>query len=58
MARGVVYTLTLAFAALFAFLTVWVLLRQGVTIVVVAALVVLALVLFGALGALGRREQR
>jgi len=58
MARGVVYTLTLAFAALFAFLTVWVLLRQGVTIVVVAALVVLALVVFGALGALGRREQR
>ena len=58
MARGVVYVLTLAFAALFAFLTVWVLLREGVTIVVVAALVILALVVFGALGALGRREGR
>ena len=58
MARAAVYALTLAFTALFAFLTVWVLLREGVTIVVVAALVILALVLFGALGALGRREGR
>jgi hypothetical protein len=57
MRRGVVYTLTLAFAALFAFLTVWVLLREGVTIVVVVALVILALVVFGALGALGRKER-
>jgi hypothetical protein len=56
MARGFVYLLTLGFAALFAFLTVWVLMRQGVTVVVVAALVVLALVVLGGLGALGRRE--
>ena len=58
MARAVVYALTLAFAALFAFLTVWVLLREGVTIVVVVALVILAVVAFGALGAAGRREDR
>ncbi len=58
MARAVVYALTLAFAALFAFLTVWVLLREGLTIVVVVALVILAVVVFGALGAAGRREDR
>jgi hypothetical protein len=58
MARAVVYALTLAFAALFAFLTVWVLLREGVTIVVVVALVILTVVVFGALGAAGRREDR
>ena len=58
MARGVVYLLTLAFAAVFAFLTVWVVLRQGVSVVIVVAAVILALVVFGALGALGRREQR
>ena len=58
MARGVVYALTLAFAALFAFLTVWVLLREGVSIVVVAALALLALVVFGALGALGKGDRR
>jgi hypothetical protein len=58
MGRAVVYALTLAFAALFAFLSVWVLLRQGVTVVVVIALVILAVVVFGALGAAGRREER
>jgi FtsH-binding integral membrane protein len=58
MDRGIVYVLTLAFAALLAFLTAWVLLRQGMTIVVVAAALILALVVFGALGALGRRQGR
>ena len=58
MARAVVYALTLAFAALFAFLTVWVLLREGLTIVVVVALVILAVVVFGALGTAGRRADR
>jgi hypothetical protein len=58
MGRGFVYILTLAFVALFAFLTVRVLLRDGVTIVVVAALVILALVVFGALGAIGGRGER
>ncbi len=58
MGRGFVYILTLAFVALFAFLTVRVLLDDGVTIVVIAALVILVLVVFGALGALGGRNER
>jgi hypothetical protein len=57
MRRGVVYMLTLAFTAGFAFLTVWVIMREGVTIVVVAALAVLALVVVGALGAMGRQGE-
>ncbi len=57
MGRGFVYILTLAFTALFAFLTVWVIMREGVTIVVVAALAILALVILGALGAIGRQEE-
>ncbi len=57
MRRGVVYGATLAFTALFAFLTVWVIMREGVTIVVVAALAVLALVVVGALGAMGRQGE-
>jgi uncharacterized membrane protein (DUF4010 family) len=56
MRHGLVYALTLAFTALLAFLTVWVIMREGVTIVVVAALAILALVVLGALGAMGRRE--
>jgi hypothetical protein len=55
MGRGFVYILTLAFVALMAFLTVRVLLDDGVTIVVVAAILVLVLIGFGALGALGGR---
>ncbi|CAA9509317.1 MAG: hypothetical protein AVDCRST_MAG45-1801 [uncultured Solirubrobacterales bacterium] len=58
MGRAFVYILTLAFVGLFAFLTVGVLLRDGVTVVVVAALVVLVLVIFGALGAIGGRNER
>ena len=58
MGRGFVYILTLAFVALFAYLTARVVFNDGVTIVVVAALVVLALVVFGALGALGGRDER
>jgi hypothetical protein len=57
MRRGVVYALTLGFAAVFAFLTVRVLLREGVTIVVIAALAVLALVVVGALGAVARQGE-
>jgi hypothetical protein len=55
MGRGFVYILTLAFVALMAFLTVRVLLDDGVTIVVVAAILVVVLIGFGALGALGGR---
>jgi VIT1/CCC1 family predicted Fe2+/Mn2+ transporter len=58
MARGVVYTLTLALTAVLAFLTVWVLMREGVTVVVAFALVIVALLVFGALGALARSEKR
>ncbi len=58
MGRAFVYILTLAFVAVFAFLTVRVLLSDGVTIVVVAALVVLVLVVFGGLGAIGGRNER
>jgi hypothetical protein len=57
MGRGVVYALTLGFAALLAFLTVRVLLQRGVTLMVVAAFFILALVVLGALGVLGRREE-
>ena len=55
MGRGFVYILTLGFVAGFAFLTVQVLLDDGVTIVVVAALAILCLVAFGALGAVSGR---
>lgn len=56
MGRGFVYILTVAFVAALAFLTVRVLLDDGVTIVVVAALVILLVLIFGALGALGGRD--
>ena len=58
MGRAFVYILTVAFVGLFAFLTALVLLSDGVTIVVVAALLVLVLVVFGALGAIGGRNER
>ena len=58
MGRGFVYILTLAFVALFAYLTARVVISDGVTVVVVAALVVLVLVVFGALGAMGGRDGR
>lgn len=56
MGRGFVYILTLAFMAVFAFLTVGVLLDDGLTIVVIAALAILVVLLFGALGALNRKD--
>ncbi len=58
MGRAFVYILTLLFVGLFAFLTVSVLLKDGVTVVVVAALVVLVLVIFGALGAMSGHNER
>jgi hypothetical protein len=58
MGRGFVYILTLGFVALFAFLTVRVLLKDGVTIVVVVAGAILVLITLGGLGAFGRREER
>jgi hypothetical protein len=58
MGRGFVYLLTVAFVAALAFLTVRVLLEDGVTIVVVAALVILVVLVFGALGALGGSGDR
>lgn len=55
MGRGFVYILTLGFLAGFAFLTIQVLLDDGVTPIVVAALAILCLVVFGVLGAFGGR---
>ena len=52
MARTVVLFGSLAFICLLAFLTFSVMLREGVDILVVASLVVLALLGFGVLGAL------
>jgi hypothetical protein len=54
MGRGIVYILALALVALLTFLTVRVLLEDGVTILVVVALAILAVLMVGALGALGR----
>lgn len=56
MGRGFVYILTLAFVAALAFLTVRVLLKDGLTIVVIVALAILVLLVFGALGALSGRD--
>ena len=58
MGRGFVYILTLAFVAALAFLTVRVLIADGLTIIVIGALVLLAVLVLGALGALGGGEKR
>ncbi len=57
MARGVVLLVCLAFIAGLAFLTVRVVLTSGITVVVVLAFIVLALLGLGILGALTGRER-
>ncbi len=57
MARGVVFLVCLAFIAGLAFLTVRVVLTSGITVVVVLAFIVLALLSLGILGALTGRER-
>ena len=52
MARNVVLVACLALIGLLAFLTLSVMLREGIDILVVISLVVLALLGFGVLGAL------
>ncbi len=52
MARNVVLGLVLAFVAVFAFLTVAVLVTQGFDVLVGLSLILLLLLGFGALGAL------
>ena len=52
MARTAVLGLSLALIGLLAFLTVTVMVREGIDILVVASLVILALLGFGVLGAL------
>lgn len=58
MGRGFVYILTLGFVALLAFLTLSVVLRDGLTVIGIAALVILVLLVFGALGALSGKGAR
>jgi len=52
MARNVALVLSLAFIGLLGFLTVSVALSDGVTILVVVSIVILAILGFGVLGAL------
>ena len=58
MARDAILALSLAFIGLLAFLTVRVAVTQGIDILVVVSLVVLALLGFGVLGALTSRDDR
>ena len=58
MARDVVLAVALVFVAGFAFLTFRVLFTEGIDILVVASLVVLALLGFGILGALTSGDDR
>ena len=58
MVRDVVLAVALVFIAAFAFLTLRVLFTQGLDILVVASLVVLALMGFGILGALTSDDDR
>jgi hypothetical protein len=53
MARAAATLLSLAFVALLAFLTMAVALERGLTLMVVVAVVVVAILFFGVLGALG-----
>jgi hypothetical protein len=52
MSRTIVLGLALAFIALLAFLTLYVLIWTGPDVLVVVSLVILALVAFGVIGAL------
>ena len=52
MARDVVLGVALAFIGLFAYLTLRVLIEEGLDVLVVTSLVILALLGFGVLGAL------
>jgi VIT1/CCC1 family predicted Fe2+/Mn2+ transporter len=58
MVRDVVLAVALVFIAAFAFLTLRVLFTEGLDILVVASLVVLALLGFGILGALTSGDDR
>jgi hypothetical protein len=58
MVRDVVLAIALVFTAAFAFLTLRVLFTEGIDVLVVASLVVLALLGFGILGALTSGDDR
>jgi hypothetical protein len=55
MARTIVLAASLAMICLLAFLTISVAVREGIDVLVVLSLIILALLGFGVLGALGSR---
>ncbi len=55
MARTIVLAASLAMICLLAFLTISVAVREGIDVLVVLSLIILALLGFGVLGALGTR---
>ena len=56
MARTIVLAASLAMICLLAFLTISVAVREGIDVLVVLSLIILALLGFGVLGALGSRS--
>ncbi len=55
MARTIVLAVSLAMICLLAFLTISVAVREGIDVLVVLSVIILALLGFGVLGALGSR---
>jgi hypothetical protein len=55
MARTIVLAASLAMICLLAFLTISVAVREGIDVLVILSLIILALLGFGVLGALGTR---